>query len=192
MNRLEIINALISKYDLKSYLEIGCQNNKTFNVVNCPIKVGIDPEKGGTLRLTSDEYFDKKESTIKFDLIFIDGLHIKEQTLKDIKNALKCLNKDGFIIIHDCLPTEYEMQLVPRKVKVWTGNVWEAFVELRKTRSTLEMCVVDVDFGCGIIKNGKQEKLVTDKEINFNNFIENKKEWMNIISWKGFKKKYLI
>ena len=35
----------------------------------------------------------------KFDLIFLDGLHTYEQTIKDINNSLKILNKDGLILV---------------------------------------------------------------------------------------------
>lgn len=192
MNRVEIINGLIKKNNYKNYLEIGCQKDKTFNSINCENKIGIDIERGGTIKISSDDYFKSIEnSDIEFDIIFIDGSHEKEQVLKDIKNSLKYLSKLGTIIMHDCLPTSFEMQKVPRISKVWTGNVWEAFVEMRKNRITLEMCTIDVDYGCGIIKFGTQEKLTIKGKIDYINFEKNKKEWMNIISWEEFKQKYL-
>jgi len=49
-----------------------------------------------------------------YDVIFIDGLHYYKQVLKDIKNSLKILNKDGFILVHDCLPRTLAHQAVPR------------------------------------------------------------------------------
>lgn len=192
MNRTEIINGLISKNGYKSYLEIGCQNNRNFNLIICQNKIGIDPERGGTIQMTSDDYFKsiEKEGEL-FDIVFIDGLHHKEQVIKDVKNTLKHLSKKGTIILHDCLPTTEEMQKVPRIQKVWTGNVWEAIVELRKTRINLNIFTIDTDMGCGVIQFGKQEKLINEDPINYKNFEKNKKKWMNIISIEEFKEKYI-
>ena len=37
--------------------------------------------------MTSDTFF--KNNKDKFDVIFLDGLHTYEQTIKDINNAIK-------------------------------------------------------------------------------------------------------
>lgn len=190
MNRLKIINHFISKGNYLSYLEIGCQNNKTFNAVECKNKVGIDPEKGGTIRIDSDSYFSKLNAEEKFDIIFIDGLHIKEQVIKDIENSLLHLNEGGTIIVHDLLPDNEIMQTVPRISKAWTGNVWEAWVSIRQNRGDLDMCVVNVDHGCGIIKKGKQTKLSKQINVNYKGFEKNKVKWMNIIDVEEFKEKF--
>jgi hypothetical protein len=95
INRTSIINHLIKKYNVKNYLEIGIRDGANFNQIKLKNKYGVDPEpssdcKGESIFLmTSDEYFDYiKESKIKFDLIFIDGLHLEEQVTKDIQNSL--------------------------------------------------------------------------------------------------------
>ena len=59
--------------------------------------MGIDPVEGGTHKMTSDEFFYNNND--KFDIIFIDGLHQYEQVIKDVKNSLNCLTKNGII---DC------------------------------------------------------------------------------------------
>lgn len=193
MNRLVIINSLISKNGYKSYLEIGCQKNKTFDKVDCENKTGVDPISGGTHRMSSDDFFESimNDAEISFDIIFIDGLHHKEQVLKDIKNSLEFLSPKGTIIVHDCLPTSFEMQKVPRETKAWTGDVWKAIVELKKKKSTIKVSVVDVDMGCGIIQFGKQEKLTNTGKIDWDGFEKNKKKWLNLISWEEFQTQYL-
>jgi Methyltransferase domain len=41
----QLLNALIEKYELKSYLEIGVQTpEQNFDKIRCGIKVGVDPE----------------------------------------------------------------------------------------------------------------------------------------------------
>jgi predicted O-methyltransferase YrrM len=46
------------------------------------------------------------KNTKKFDIVFVDGLHIEEQSTKDIHNALKVLNENGTIVVHDCFEQE--------------------------------------------------------------------------------------
>ena len=103
-NRISLVNYLISKSQgiNSRYLEIGCDTNSLFNSVACLNKIGVDPVKGGTHRMTSDLFF--KKNLEKFDVIFIDGLHEYKQVRKDCINALKFLKINGWIAFHDFLP----------------------------------------------------------------------------------------
>ena len=76
-------------------------------------------------------FFFFKNNSDKFDLIFIDGLHIYDQVKKDILNSLDVLNEKGFILLHDCFPLKYLDQAVPRAQKHWNGDVWRAILESR-------------------------------------------------------------
>ena len=93
-------------------MEIGCDENKTINEIKIKEKIGVDPIRGGNLRLTSDEFFLRNNK--KFDCIFIDGLHEYTQVKKDIINSVSCLNPNGVILVHDCLPKSFFHQAVPR------------------------------------------------------------------------------
>ena len=76
-NRTALLNFIIASHPKKikcNYLEIGCASNINFDSICVKHKVGVDPDMGGTLRLTSDDYFSKYKNS-KFDLIFLDGLH---------------------------------------------------------------------------------------------------------------------
>ena len=107
-----------------------------------------------TYRMTSDDFFAQCDK--KYDLIFIDGLHIADQVRRDIINAYSHLNEGGFIIIHDCLPPfearqfedNYE-DMVNRGLG-WNGSTWKALPNLDK--AGLDFQVLDIDEGCGIIK----------------------------------------
>lgn len=201
MNRIEIINSLIKKNGYKSYLEIGVRDGECFKRIECETKVGVDPDKGShaTIFATSDEYFDalktndRVDSTsTKFDIIFIDGLHHADQVEKDIINSLACLNPGGTIVMHDCLPTSKRMQEIPlEEQNEWTGNTWMAYLKMRVTRPDLTMHVVDTDWGCGIIRRGKQELLPLGILPSYEQFDVNRKEWMNVISVEQFKEMYL-
>jgi len=153
MDRIKLINYLISRYRFKSYLEIGCEYNECFNQIKCDSKVGVDPERGGTHRMTSDRFFELNNKNMKFDIVFIDGLHHCEQVVRDISNSLGCLTPDGIIVLHDCNPTSRELEAVPRPEPHtwWNGDVWKAIVFFRQVMS-LDTVVGDFDFGCAIIR----------------------------------------
>ncbi|HPI19307.1 MAG TPA: class I SAM-dependent methyltransferase [Candidatus Kapabacteria bacterium] len=192
MNRIEIINSLIEKNGYESYLEVGCGKGKTFNSIVCKNKIGIDIDGKVGINTSSDEYFKSIDGTdVKFDIIFIDGLHHKEQALRDIKNGLKFLTKKGIIVVHDCLPWDEDTQKVPRIQKSWTGDVWKAIVELRKTLTSIEVETINTDCGCALVRFGKQEKINIKINIDYKNFVKNKVKWMKVISVDEFKEKYL-
>lgn len=171
----------------KSYLEIGVNDpQKNFDFIDASIKVGIDPVplREDILKYESDDYFSALAKEVKFDLIFVDGLHHCEQVLRDIDNALLHLNSGGYIICHDMLPDNEEMQIVPRAVISWTGDCWKAWAHLRMTRKNLEMFVLNTDHGLGMIKPGYQRLFSPKRKISkmdYKFFIAFKLELMNIV-----------
>ena len=52
-------------------------------------------------------------------------------------------------------------------------------------RGDLSMCVVDTDYGCGIIRRGKQETSSV-REITYDEFDKNRVQLLNLISAKEF------
>lgn len=194
MFRTDIINFLIQNNNYKNYLEIGVRNpHDNFNKIACYKKVGVDPDpkSNATYIQTSDEFFSKNENN--FDIIFIDGLHLCEQVIKDINNSLKFLNEDGIIVCHDCLPNNEQEQIEHYDgVSSWTGTVWKAISQLRMQEQQLSIDVVDTDFGCGLIKRGKQNLFPkTDvSEMNWDFFVKNRNTLMNVITVQQFRDKY--
>ena len=190
-SRLDMINYFIKKNDYKSYLEIGCDKNQIFSQITLNKKIGVDPYSGGNVRKTSDDFF--KENAEKFDLIFIDGLHVYDQVKRDIVNSINFLNKEGVILVHDCLPDTIGKQAVPRYKMQWNGDVWKAIVDLRQ-RDDLEIHTCFVDQGIGIIKKeNNSSTLKIDKktqDLKFSDFYHNHKEYLRIINLDEFKKIY--
>lgn len=193
MNRVTIIQSLIDKHNYKSYLEIGVRDGSCFNTITCETKIGVDPDQSSaaTVFQTSDEFF--KNLNIKFDIIFIDGLHHADQVEKDIQNSLDALNPGGIIVMHDCLPTSEFMQRIPMlpEHNEWTGDTWRAYFKFRRERADLEMSVVDTDWGCGLIRPGTQTLLSTTNNPFYEDFARHKYDWMNVISVEEFKQRYL-
>ncbi len=161
--RADVINTLIKVSGAKKYLEIGVSDGENFKQIDCSLKLGVDPDINSEALIiqTSDEFFSNNKTT--FDVIFIDGLHLKEQVTRDINNALKFLNQGGYIICHDINPLSEELQIeefIPGRA--WCGDTWKAFVETRALRQDLLIFTIDTDFGCGVIKKIETEN---DKEI---------------------------
>ncbi len=190
-SRLDMINYFIKKNDYKSYLEIGCDKNQIFSQIDLNKKIGVDPYSGGNVRKSSDDFF--KENTEKFDLIFIDGLHVYKQVKRDIINSINFLNNEGVILVHDCLPDTIGKQAVPRYKMQWNGDVWKAIVDLRQ-RDDLEIHTCFVDQGIGIIKKeNNSSTLKIDKktqDLKFSDFYHNHNEYLRIINLDEFKKIY--
>jgi len=131
--------------------------------------------------------FDKACEYKTFDIIFIDGLHHSDQVYKDILNSVFFLNINGTIIVHDCNPINYFTQLIPRPrmPRSWNGDVWRGFLKLKSEKEDLEMFVIDIDHGCGIVRRGKQN-LITKWDMEYQEFEKNKKELLNLISVDDF------
>lgn len=190
MTRTEIIQILINKIKAKKYLEIGVGPGINFNSIECQYKICVDPNPTVPVshRMTSDEFFSKNKE--KFDVIFIDGLHWSEQVYKDIINSLKVLNDQGYIICHDMNPISEFIQRYPqpKKESEWTGDCWKAWVKIKMEREDLEMFVVDTDFGCGIIKKGKQIVIKVDEHLSWELLEKNRLFLLNLISLNNFLK----
>jgi SAM-dependent methyltransferase len=185
--RWDLIQHIIDKYSFKNYLEIGCDKNQSFSKINIKNKVGVDPVSGGTIRDTSDNFF--KINKDKFDIIFIDGLHHYKQVLKDIKNSLKILNQNGFILIHDCLPRSIAHQAIPRYRGSWNGDVWKSIVEMR-TLDNIETYTCQIDFGVGVIKNIKNSDILKINlndfsKLKFKDYYHNYKKYMRVVDYEN-------
>tara|TARA_B100000029_G_C17550692_1_gene950013 strand:- start:518 stop:1192 length:675 start_codon:yes stop_codon:yes gene_type:complete len=181
--RYTIIQNIIDRKKYKSYLEIGCFKNETFNKINVDKKIGVDPESGGNIRSTSDDFFISNKN--KFDIIFIDGLHIYEQVKKDISNSLEVLNENGILLLHDCLPEKIRDQMVPRSHEKWNGDVWKAIVECR-TLKNIDTYTCLADQGIGVILKRENKKILNIKiknfkKLKFKDYYYNYKEYMNLI-----------
>lgn len=206
ITRTKIINDIIFKYKIKTYLEIGVRDSReNFNLVNVDPenKIGVDPDPITPVkyRMKSDEYFKLNQENNKFDMVFVDGLHTYEQAYLDVIHSLYCLNDNGFIIMHDCNPpTEYHIRSYEDYLKTrgqWNGNVYRAFIRLKHELKDYNCFVVDEDFGCGIITKNKLSKTFNsdfnfdsltaiDYDISWNDFIKNKKDLLNLVTYDEF------
>lgn len=210
--RTEILNFLLSlKSSPTNYLEIGVRNpSHNFDLINANTKYSVDPgiefkQNPVDFKMTSDDFFKKLaegeilSKEIKFDVIFINGLHFAEQTNNDIINAFNYLNDDGFVVLHDCNPpTEwharenYDYHQTPVH-KYWNGTTWKAFLKWR-CNAFVNSCCIDTDWGVGVLS----KKHSIGKNIqSLNPFFEyylldkNRQKELNLIDFEAFKKIFL-
>lgn len=186
MLRWEIINWLIRRFGYESYLEIGVwKPERCFNRIKCAEKTGVDPAPRGECShiVTSDEFFAVNKAM--FDIIFIDGLHLDYQVVKDVENSLEVLCPGGTIVMHDCNPPTEWHQREHRGSGKWNGTVWRGYMRFR-ARPDLKMCVIDEDCGVGIIRRGEQDALDI-KDLAYEGLSRNRKKWLNLMSFDEFK-----
>ena len=221
--RWDIINFIVKLFDNPSYLEIGTSLGENYYNLNINNKECCDPYNGSnphppyTYNMPSDDAFEIiKNKNKKYDIIFIDGLHCGKQVYRDIKNSVCCLNKNGFIVLHDCNPpTHFHARLPHEKYPAyfsspWNGNSYQGLVKYKFENPDVYVRVVDTDWGVGIIQPDIKEindnnislmdecvetekDIVVDGVININNkyinwdfFSENRKEILNLIDVNEF------
>lgn len=111
------INAIAAAVGAKNYLEIGVADGETFFAVSVRNKTGVDPsfrfntklkesENSHFWCMSSDEYFLSGASGNKFDIVFLDGLHVFSQTFRDFCNTLLVTNENSLIVIDDTIPSD--------------------------------------------------------------------------------------
>ena len=210
--RTDVINFLLSTFPGETtYLEIGVRNPAdNYLHIKASKKYSVDPgvefkENPVDFKVTSDDFFKKLgkneilSSNIKFDVIFIDGLHLAEQVDRDIINALNYIKDDGYVVLHDCNPpTEWHAREEPMcyhtpAVWYWNGTTWKAFLKWRFD-SAVNSCCIETDWGVGVLS---KRKSIGKSISNSNPFFEFKvlaserKRLLNLVSFDDFKAKVL-
>lgn len=183
--RVRLLNHLIESRGYSSYLEIGVGSGRTFHAVHVARKVGIDPRGRIGVKATSDRWFAANRES--FDLVFIDGLHHKDQVLCDVRNALGALSPRGVIVLHDCLPPGRRQQQCPRPpgLSAWNGDVWKAVIELRK-RPDMDVAVLNEDHGLGVVVPRPNSSRLTDRgAVSFEDYVRDRTRLLRIVDVKG-------
>lgn len=207
-SRTEIINFLLSLNDgTTAYLEIGVRNPlHNFDHIKADEKYGVDPgiefrDNPVKFKMESDLFFEKLSRSevlsadIKFDVIFIDGLHLASQANRDIINALKFIKPGGFVVVHDCNPPShwharelFNFSHSPAGQE-WNGTTWKAFLKWRFSPDVFSCCI-DTDWGLGIISTTHPIGQNIDPVNEFYEYEEldqNREKYLNLISFEAFK-----
>lgn len=110
------LNSLLECFEAPSYLEIGVFKGLTFFDIKAASKVAVDPkfqfevpapQEGVDFhQVTSDAYFSSLSNDAVFDVVFLDGLHVFEQTFRDFCNTLSHTHADSIIVLDDTVPCD--------------------------------------------------------------------------------------
>ncbi len=170
------IQSYIDIFYAKTYLEIGVENGHTFLNIDVPFKMGVDPlflfdtslhahAHAHFYKETSDTFFEKlpqratklqeiyHNKAFAFDIIFIDGLHTFEQTLRDFENSLAFAHENTIWIIDDTVPCNYFSAMTSRekciswrscaglsKEPEWHGDVFKVIFAIHDMHPEFSYC----------------------------------------------------
>jgi hypothetical protein len=147
-----------------SYLEVGVAQGLTLEQVRVKTKIGVDPTpqfdlqklpKGTVFyQVGSDSFFAQHAQGRKFDLIFLDGLHLWTQTYKDLLNSLSHGKSGSIILLDDVIP-DNELSAFPDwdealRLKEaaghldshWQGDVYKVLIAVSLFHPELDYCVI--------------------------------------------------
>jgi hypothetical protein len=176
VSRSEVINSFISHYENPTYLEIGVSEGETFFSINTRRKVAVDPhfifdiekvklENTHFLlhEVTSDRFFENIDPSDRFNVIYLDGLHTFEQTLRDFTNSINFLAHDGVIIIDDVVPSSYAASLpsqadaflmkraINEADNSWMGDTFKVVFFIRAFFPTFALKTINNNHGQAIV-----------------------------------------
>lgn len=102
--------------DAQVYLEIGVRDGETFFEVDLPEKDAVDPNFVFDASLHSNEgirFFEETSDVFWtspnpkiYDILFIDGLHTFEQTLRDMISSMRYSHERTIWLLDDTLPCD--------------------------------------------------------------------------------------
>jgi len=200
MKRYDIINRIIENKGYKNYLEIGVRDGECFKQICCENKIGVDPNPTSsdtTHVMASDRFFGTIDSETKFDIVFIDGLHLDFQVDRDIENSLRHLSEGGTIVLHDCNPpTKYHASetpvFTPPANGDWNGTVYLSLIKARLYKNDVKLVTVDTDWGVGILTRELSETLdaFPNDAISWEFFNYNRNSILNLITPEQFEEMY--
>lgn len=116
-------------------------------------------------RITSDEFFARRDPTARLpirviDLAFIDGMHLAEYALRDYLAIERFTEPTSVVVFDDMLPRNIDEAARHRHTGPWTGDVYKAAEALRDLCP--ELIVLEVDTSPGgsvvvLVPNGERK-----------------------------------
>ncbi len=212
-----LCNHLLSTFHKPtSYLEIGVDQGRTYKKINSPMKDGVDPygTYDVTYRMTSQMFFalNKLFFHKSYDVIFIDAAHLSLIVDNEIDEAFKILKKGGYIVLHDTDPPTKEACEIdieqtlsylksisyPHNAshttslvgKAYNGDVWKSVANIRMNRQDIRVFTVK-GFCCSVLQKRKQKKILKKVHYNsldWNYFVKNREQILNLIDFSGIDK----
>lgn len=176
--KADIANALGRANGYTTYLEVATRTTgHTFGRVSpgifstrCRILYNVPaghtdslPVQYSSAELTSESCFrELGESGRTFDVVFVDPHHTYEASRIDIEWGVRLLNPSGVLVVHDCNPPDKDLTSPDFKPGSWLGQTYLAFLDFVGRRPELDYCVVDTDWGVGLVYRRGGDKPACD------------------------------
>ena len=218
-SKVDIINWLGKQYGYDSYLQISTYttggfydqiSDAIYTVKEC---LNYLPANGifddiSEASLTKDHLIklqtyeealsEVKKSRSTFDIIFVDSFHSFEQTWQDLLVAVSLLSEQGIIVVHDCYPKKKKHTGDVWNEGIWLGQTYEAFIHFRAQHPRFESAVVNIDYGCGLIRRSQSPfnplqippAMTLTEATVWEYFSEHAPNLLNLIDDKQFKQHY--
>jgi hypothetical protein len=156
LNRHEFLRHMHRLTVPRSYLEIGVNDGRSLALsrtrsigVDPAFKVDVEIECDVQLvKATSDDFFARDDAIARFpegvaDLIFIDGMHLFEFSLRDFINAEKLAHPGSVVVFDDVLPRTNDEAARNRFTRAWAGDVYKVVLALEQYRPDLVVLPID-------------------------------------------------
>ncbi len=156
MGHIDVLRGIHQYMRPERYLEIGVGSGYSLALSRPPTQAfGVEPNPAVRQRIKnpntkifvgeSDAFFEQLRGLpkhITFDLIFVDGLHHFDQTVRDIYNAEKHSHAKTLICCHDIHPIHSKSASRERVNNLWSGDVWKTLPILQEHRPDLTLSYV--------------------------------------------------
>lgn len=146
------------------YLEVGVNEGRTFLEVDIPYKDAVDPNflfdtrghHSDRVRFfpeTSDRFWTSGSATT-YDVIFLDGLHTFEQTLRDLISSMTFSHGRTVWLIDDTIPSDVfsaipdqqrsyrERQRMKLSDNPWHGDIYKVVFALHDFFPTMSYATI--------------------------------------------------
>lgn len=201
----DIINRLIQQFGLRSYLEYNKFDGASYyDGIVCPQKeLAYLPEHSyldadnlpRLLNAARDVPLDmllplpqllERYEGKKFDLVFIDPVHVRPDVDMALRTLPRLLNPDGILAVHDCNPEHVTLTSLARRPGSWVGETYKAFT-LFRAHNRDQTTTVSEDFGVGLIWNiNLNLDYPLDADIDYFQFAANREEYIGLIDYPTF------
>ena len=164
-NRMLFISNLVHSCNYTSYLELGVDDGKNITSVANFTKskcFGVDVVSPGNTdnftfyKMTTDEFFESNTQT--FDVIFVDACHNIDFVIRDLENAIKVLNKNGTILLHDVDPISIDF--IDNEGFNYSSNAYKIVDYIYVNRKDLNITILPVDEAGIAIVNRKSDRRI--------------------------------
>ena len=164
----DLINWLLARREYRSYLELStvttglryAEIDRSYLAVCHRLMYRCPPDYADGLPIDfrsvgldiSDCVRVIRERGYRYDIILVDPLHEYGASMRDLTEALSLLTDRGTLVVHNCLPSTPELAVPNFIAGGWCRATYRAYLNFVFARANLEYRTVDIDHGCGVIR----------------------------------------